>query len=127
MEGWAAVPHEPDTTTQAWDVPELEIPEEDPQLVGLDFWLPPDLTFEFDTPSSSVTRHERSLPVDDTSEDLRTPNWAEGVINGASLAPDAASSRPQWLCKEPNCGRGFTHRHKLKYAKSPIPKIPHIH
>jgi hypothetical protein len=102
------------TTIRAWDTLELEIPEEGTQAA----YIPPDLTFDSNTPSSTFTKHGTSLVLDDSLAGHGCEVPTEGALTKASSARDAASSADQWLCEHLNCGRAFTHRHKLKYVRS---------
>ena len=92
------------TTIQGLDTLELEIPEEMPQVT----FVSPDLTFDSDTPSSTLTKGNTSL--------IRKSSAAEGGYY--EPANTDAASVDEWPCEHPNCGRVFTHRHKLKYVCS---------
>lgn len=112
--GPAALDGRDTTTIRAWDLLELEIPEEGTQVA----YMPPDLTFDSNTPPSTFIKHGTSLVLDDSLAGPVFDRPAEGVVAKASLARNAASSADQWLCEHLNCGRAFTHRHKLKYVRS---------
>lgn len=75
--------------------------------------MPPDLTFDSNTPSLTFTKYGTGLVLDDSPAGPGCDRPTEGVVTKASSARDTASSADQWLCEHPNCGRAFTHRHKL--------------
>lgn len=87
---------------------ELEIPEEVTQVL-------PESTLDSNTScSTSTTEDLSSLPNRSPAEEGR-----EGPSNndaGSIPASNDVTSADEWLCEYPNCGRSFTHRHKLKYV-----------
>ncbi|RFU29757.1 hypothetical protein B7463_g6569, partial [Scytalidium lignicola] len=99
------------TAIQAWDILELEIPEESAEVAC----MLPDLTFDSNTPSSTLTKHT-NLVLDDSSARPGYDRPAKGVVTKASSAQDTASSADEWLCEHLNCGKAFRHRYQLKRA-----------
>lgn len=105
---------ERDTTAiRAWDILELEIPEEDARMA----YVPPDLTLNSNTPSSTFTKCG-SLVLDDSPAKSGDDGPAKGMVTKASSTQDAASSANQWLCEDANCSKAFGHRFELKYVIS---------
>ena len=111
--GPAALDGRDTTTIRASNILELEIPEEATQVA----YMPPDLTFDYITPSSTFTKHGTSLVLDNSPARPVRDRPAEDVVVQAGSARNAASWADEWLCEHPNCGRAFTHRHKLKYVR----------
>ncbi|KAH8766516.1 hypothetical protein BGZ57DRAFT_856949 [Hyaloscypha finlandica] len=107
--GPAALDGRDTTTIRASNILELEIPEEGTQVA----YMPPDLTFDYITPSSTFTKHGTSLVLDNSPARPVRDRPAEDVVVQAGSARNAASWADEWLCEHPNCGRAFTHRHKL--------------
>jgi len=96
------------TSFQRRNTPELEISEEAAQTA----FVSPNLTFGSNTTSSSSAKEERSLmPRVSTVK-----HGSSGPAKDFATSSQALSGTPaaeEWLCQHPNCGRTFTHRHKL--------------
>ncbi|KAH8592123.1 hypothetical protein B0O99DRAFT_689904 [Bisporella sp. PMI_857] len=96
-------------TVRAWEISRLEVPAEGTQAE----YIPPDIPFDSNTPSSNFAKHGTSQVLDDTSAGLVCDRPAEDAVSAASSARNATPLVDKWLCEHPNCGRAFTHRHKL--------------
>ena len=104
------------TTIRAWDMLELEIPEEGIEVAYSS--MPPDLTFDPNTVSSTFSTSGTGLLLDDSPASPSYDRPTEDVVTKASSARDVVSSADQCLCDHPNCSQAFTHPHKLKYVRS---------
>lgn len=76
-----------------------------------------DLNSSSKIPSSASTTDDTSPSTDDipaeTSDEGPSSNAAQ-----SSIALNGTISADEWLCDLTNCGKSFTHRHKLKYVQT---------
>lgn len=99
------------------DILELEIQEEITEAT----FISPDLTSNSSTPSTSAKK-DTSLVLDVSIVEGDCRRHAEAVTT-SGLVRNESPLADEWLCNFPQCGRAFTHRHKLnrhrKYHNKP--------
>jgi hypothetical protein len=71
---------------------------------------------------STPTAEDSSLSTDD-SPVVRNNEGPSSNDAPSSSASNKKNSADEWLCDFTNCGRSFTHRHKLKYVYQ-FPRTP---
>ena len=97
------------------DPTELEISEEVVQV-------PVEVTPSSMTPPSISTSEETS-PSTDGSPAVQNDERPSNKDAQSSSASNDTNSANEWFCDFTNCGKSFTHRHKLKYVNS-VPSTP---